>query len=40
MAWAGTRLILEGQREQGLQLLEQAIAKNYEPASEMKKQFM
>ena len=25
MAWAGTRLILEGQREQGMQLLEQAI---------------
>lgn len=40
MAWAGTRLILEGQREQGMALLEQAIAKNYQPASEMKKQFM
>ncbi len=40
MAWAGTRLILEGQREQGMQLLEQAIAKNYQPAKEMKQQFM
>lgn len=40
MAWAGTRLILEGQREQGMQLLEQAIAKNYAPAKEMKQQFM
>ncbi|MEO3867143.1 TonB family protein [Rheinheimera fenheensis] len=40
MAWAGTRLILDGQREQGMQLLEQAIAKNYAPAKEMKQQFM
>ncbi|MDR6984914.1 TonB family protein [Rheinheimera pacifica] len=40
MAWAGTRFILEGQREYGLQLIEQAIAKNYQPAKEMKKQFM
>ncbi|WP_213995208.1 TonB family protein [Arsukibacterium sp.] len=40
MAWTGTRLILEGQRERGLQLLEQAIAKNYKPATELKKQFM
>lgn len=40
MAWTGTRLILEGQREHGMQLLEQAIAKNYEPATELKKQFM
>ncbi|WP_052750299.1 energy transducer TonB [Arsukibacterium sp. MJ3] len=40
MAWTGTRLILEGQREQGMQLLEQAIAKNYKPAAQMKKQFM
>lgn len=40
MAWAGTRLMLEGQREQGLALLEQAIAKNYAPAKEMKQQFM
>lgn len=40
MAWTGTRLILEGQREQGMQLLEQAIAKNYQPAKEMKQQFM
>ncbi|WP_372626823.1 TonB family protein [Arsukibacterium sp.] len=40
MAWTGTRLILEGQREQGLALLDQAIAKNYKPATEMKKQFM
>ncbi|WP_423187799.1 TonB family protein [Alishewanella sp. d11] len=40
LAWTGTRLILEGQRERGLQLLEQAIAKNYKPAAEMKQQFM
>lgn len=40
MAWTGTRLILEGQRERGLQLLEQAIAKNYKPATEMKKILM
>ena len=40
MAWAGTRLMLEGQREQGIALLEQAIAKNYAPAKEMKQQFM
>ncbi|MBV2130978.1 TonB family protein [Arsukibacterium indicum] len=40
MAWTGTRLILEGQRDQGIKLLEQAIAKNYKPAAEMKKQFM
>lgn len=40
MAWTGTRLILEGQREQGMVLLEQAIAKNYAPAKEMKQQFM
>ncbi len=40
MAWSGTRMILDGQREQGMQLLEQAIAQNYEPAKEMKKQFM
>ena len=40
MAWTGTRLILEGLREQGMLLLEQAIAKNYQPAKEMKQQFM
>ncbi|MDP5144730.1 TonB family protein [Rheinheimera baltica] len=40
MAWTGTRLIINGQREQGMALLEQAIAKNYQPAKEMKKQFM
>lgn len=40
MAWAGSKLILDGQREQGMQLLEQAIAKNYKFAAEMKKQFM
>lgn len=39
MAWAGTRLLLEGQREQGLHLLDQAIAKNYPLATELKKQF-
>ena len=40
MAWAGSKLILDGKREQGMQLLEQAIAKNSKPALEMKKQFM
>ncbi len=40
MAWAGTRLLLQGQREQGLQLLDQAIAKNYQLATELKKQFL
>lgn len=40
MAWTGTRMIIDGQREQGMALLEQAIAKNYQPAKEMKKQFM
>lgn len=40
MAWAGARLMLEGQREQGMTLLEQAIAQNYQPAAEMKKQFL
>lgn len=40
MAWAGTRLLLEGQREQGLHLLDQAIAKNYPLATELKKQFL
>lgn len=40
MAWAGVRLMIEGKREQGMALLEQAIAKNYQPAKEMKKQFM
>lgn len=39
MAWAGTRLMLEGQHEQGMQFLEQAIAKHYEPAEMLKKQF-
>ena len=40
MAWTGTRMILDGQREQGMALLEQAIAKNYTPAKEIKQQFM
>ncbi|GAB2928531.1 energy transducer TonB [Rheinheimera gaetbuli] len=40
MAWAGVRLMTEGKREQGMALLEQAIAKNYAPAKEMKQQFM
>lgn len=40
MAWTGSRLILEGQREQGIKLLEQAIAQNYKPATELKKQLM
>ncbi|WNO59592.1 TonB family protein [Rheinheimera sp. MMS21-TC3] len=40
MAWAGSKLLIDGQREQGMQLLEQALAKNYKLAAEMKKQFM
>ncbi|GGW66997.1 energy transducer TonB [Alishewanella tabrizica] len=40
LAWAGSRLILEGDHEKGMQFLEQAIAQNYAPASEMKKQLM
>src|SRR5690606_17634123 len=39
MAWTGTRMMLEGQHEQGMQFLEQAIAKHYEPAEMLKKQF-
>jgi hypothetical protein len=37
MAWAGTKLLLAGKRQQGLQLLDQAIAKNYPLASVLKK---
>lgn len=40
MAWAGSRMILDGERKKGLALLELAVAKNYQPAKEMKKQFM
>ena len=40
MAWKGTRLLLDGQHDQGMSLLDQAIAKNYGPAKEMKKMFM
>jgi hypothetical protein len=40
MAWAGSRLILEGQRQQGLALLDAAIAKSYPLAEELKKQLM
>lgn len=40
MAWAGSRMILEGDRQQGMNLLEQAIALNYPQAREMKKQLM
>ena len=40
MAWTGSRMILEGNRKQGMALLEQAIALNYPQAREMKKQLM
>lgn len=40
MAWTGSRLLLEGQREAGLALLDAAIAKQYEPAIGLKKQLM
>lgn len=40
MAWVGSRLILEGQRQQGIALLDAAIAKNYPQAEELKKQLM
>lgn len=40
MAWVGSRMLLEGQREAGLALLDAAIAKRYEPAVELKKQLM
>lgn len=40
MAWVGSRLILEGQRQQGLALLDAAIAKSYPLAEELKKQLM
>lgn len=40
MAWVGSRLMLEGQRQQGLALLDAAIAKNYLLAAELKKQLL
>lgn len=40
MAWAGSRMILEGDRQQGMDLLEHAVALNYPQAKELKKQFM
>ncbi|WP_019677196.1 energy transducer TonB [Arsukibacterium perlucidum] len=40
LAWTGSRMILEGNRKQGMALLEQAIALNYPQAREMKKQLM
>lgn len=40
MAWVGTRMLLEGQREAGLALLDAAVAKQYEPAADLKKQLM
>ncbi|WP_333606839.1 TonB family protein [Arsukibacterium sp.] len=40
MAWVGSRLMLEGQRNEGLALLDAAIAKQYRPALELKKQLM
>tara|TARA_R110002126_G_scaffold43555_6_gene124845 strand:+ start:3790 stop:5118 length:1329 start_codon:yes stop_codon:yes gene_type:complete len=39
MAWSGSKLILDGNREEGLALLDQAIALNYPQATELKKQF-
>lgn len=38
MAWAGTRMFLNGQRAQGIALLDKAIAKNYNLAEEMRLQ--
>lgn len=40
MAWVGSRLLLEGQRAKGLALLDAAIAKQYQPAKELKKQLL
>jgi TonB family protein len=40
MAWAGTKLMLEGDHAQGMQFLDGAIAKNYQLAEMMKKQFV
>ncbi|WP_372626825.1 TonB family protein [Arsukibacterium sp.] len=40
MAWAGSRMLLEGDREAGLALLEAAIAKQYTPALELKRLLM
>ncbi|MCF4010909.1 TonB family protein [Rheinheimera sp. UJ63] len=40
MAWVGSRLLLEGQRDEGLALLDAAIAKQYQPAKALKKQLL
>lgn len=40
MAWAGVDLLLEGEKDQGLALLDKAIALNYPQATELKKQLM
>ncbi len=40
MAWSGAKLLLAGKRQQGLQLLDQAIAKDYPLASVIKKHFI
>lgn len=40
MAWAGADLLLAGKQQQGLQLLDQAIAKNYPLARELKKHLL
>ena len=40
MAWAGARLVIEGQQEQGLALLDKAISAGYDLAKQMKQQFM
>lgn len=38
MAWTGVKLVIEGQREEGMRLLEQAIQNNYKIATDMKRQ--
>lgn len=40
MAWVGSRMLLEGEREAGLALLDAAIAKHYAHAAELKKQLI
>lgn len=40
MAWAGADLILAGKKQQGVQLLDQAIAKNYPLARELKQNLL
>lgn len=40
MAWTGTQMILDGKRDEGLLLIDKAVASKYEPASALKKLFM